>query len=94
MSSVNISIKKEAYTYLKSIKKEGESFSDVILKFKEEKKNGAFMVNLALALKERAKKEYGFNDADLDEKYFEEREKNIKQVRQQLEKELKRHDRT
>ena len=37
MSSVNISIREEAYRFLKSLKSRDKSFSDVILKFKEEK---------------------------------------------------------
>jgi len=37
MSSMNISIKKEAYEYLESLKTEGKSFSDVILSFKRDK---------------------------------------------------------
>ncbi len=44
MGSVNISIRKEAYEFLKSLKAEDESFSDVILEFKENKsaKKGSF----------------------------------------------------
>jgi predicted CopG family antitoxin len=38
MSSVNISIKKEAYDYLKSLKRETQSFSDIILSFKKHAK--------------------------------------------------------
>ncbi len=34
MSSLNISLKKEAYDFLKSLKDEDKSFSDVILEFK------------------------------------------------------------
>jgi predicted CopG family antitoxin len=36
MSSVNISIKKEAYEFLKTMKTDERSFSDVILSFKKE----------------------------------------------------------
>ena len=36
MVNVNISIKKEAYNFLKSIKTKEKSFSDVILSFKSE----------------------------------------------------------
>lgn len=36
MSSVNISIKKEAYDFLKEIKTEEQSFSDAILSFRKE----------------------------------------------------------
>lgn len=35
MPSVNISIKKEAYDFLKSLKAENKSFSDIILEFKQ-----------------------------------------------------------
>ena len=35
MTSVNISIKKEAYDFLKSVKTKDKSFSDVILGFKK-----------------------------------------------------------
>ena len=37
MTSINISIKKEAYEFLKRFKTEDKSFSDVILEFKENK---------------------------------------------------------
>lgn len=36
MSSINISIKQEAYDFLRKIKAENESFSDVILSFKKD----------------------------------------------------------
>ena len=39
MASINISIKKEAYAFLKSRRTKDESFSDVILSFKEQKGN-------------------------------------------------------
>ena len=35
MSSVNISLKKEAYNFLKSLKTKEKSFSDVILEFRQ-----------------------------------------------------------
>jgi predicted CopG family antitoxin len=35
MASINISIRKEAYEFLKSFKRNDESFSDIILEFKE-----------------------------------------------------------
>ena len=37
MSSVNISIKKDAYEFLKRLKTSKRSFSDVILSFKKDK---------------------------------------------------------
>ena len=36
MTSINISIKKEAYEFLKNLKAEDKSFSDIILNFKKE----------------------------------------------------------
>ena len=36
MASINISIKKEAYNFLKNLKTNNKSFSDVILTFKKE----------------------------------------------------------
>ena len=36
MTSINISVKKEAYDFLKNMKAEGKSFSDIILSFKKE----------------------------------------------------------
>ncbi|MBI3032678.1 hypothetical protein HYY69_04335 [Candidatus Woesearchaeota archaeon] len=39
MVSVNIAIKKEAYDFLKELKTEDKSFSDVILSFKKKQKN-------------------------------------------------------
>lgn len=35
MGSINISIKNEAYQFLSSLKSKNESFSDIILEFKE-----------------------------------------------------------
>jgi len=39
MSSVNISLRKEAYDFLKYLKGKDRSFSEVILGFKKEKKD-------------------------------------------------------
>lgn len=39
MASINISIKKEAYEFLKNLKSSDKSFSDVILNFKKEQNN-------------------------------------------------------
>lgn len=36
MTSINISIKKEAYDFLKTIKAKDKSFSDIILSFKKD----------------------------------------------------------
>ena len=37
MTSINISLKKEAYDFLKNLKTRDKSFSEVILSFKKEK---------------------------------------------------------
>lgn len=39
MASINISVKKEAYEFLRNLKAEDKSFSDVILSFKKEQKD-------------------------------------------------------
>ncbi len=39
MTSINISIKEEAYNFLKSLKAKNKSFSDIILGFKSKDKN-------------------------------------------------------
>ena len=39
MTSINISVKKEAYEFLRNLKAGDKSFSDVILSFKKEKKD-------------------------------------------------------
>ena len=38
MGSINISLKREAYEFLKALKNAEKSFSDVILEFREKKK--------------------------------------------------------
>lgn len=40
MASVNISLKKEAYDFLSSLKTENKSFSEIILEFKYNKRRG------------------------------------------------------
>ena len=39
MTSINIAIKEEAYEFLKNLKSDNKSFSDVILSFKKEQKD-------------------------------------------------------
>ena len=39
MVNINISIKEEAYNFLRSLKSKEKSFSDIILKFKEKDKS-------------------------------------------------------
>ena len=56
MTSINISIKKEAYEFLKRFKTEDKSFSDVILDFKEgkyEKGSAKSLLRFAGALKDK-----------------------------------------
>lgn len=43
MASINISLKKDAYEFLKSLKTEDRSFSDVILEFKNSGTNRNIM---------------------------------------------------
>jgi len=38
MTNINISLRKEAYDYLKSLKRQNQSFSDIILTFKGDNK--------------------------------------------------------
>ena len=39
MASINISLKKEAYEFLKNLKAKDKSFSEVVLSFKKEQDN-------------------------------------------------------
>ena len=78
MSSVNISIKKEAYEFLGSLKTKNKSFSDVILEFKENKfemGNTKSLLRFAGVLK----------DVDWDE-----REKRMKEFRDSFNKRIKK----
>jgi len=43
MTNLNISIKEEAYRFLKSLKTKDQSFSDIILAFKKKNKNQNIM---------------------------------------------------
>ena len=74
MPSINISIKKEAYEFLKSFKSKDKSFSDVILELKEnrhEKGSAKSLLRFAGALK------------NLD---WEEKEKRMKEFRNSFNK--------
>ncbi len=53
MTSMNISIKKEAYDFLKNFKTKGKSFSDVILGFREngKERSGKSLLKFAGGLK-------------------------------------------
>lgn len=77
MGSVNISLKKEAYEYLQSIKAENESFSDAVLKLKKERKMTGALLAESLA-----------HHTPPDKTYFSEREKTLSETRKQIEKEL------
>jgi predicted CopG family antitoxin len=75
MGSVNISIKKEVYEFLSSLKTNDRSFSDVILEFKEKKGNKNNIMRFFGALKNKG--------IDWDKK-----EKNINMFRNSFRKEL------
>ena len=76
MASVNISIKDDAYRFLKSLKGNNESFSEVILRFKEKKGS-----------KEAIMKYFGvLKDADID---WSEKEKRMKRLRESINKRMK-----
>ena len=75
MSSINISLKKEAYDFLNSIRKKDQSFSEIILEFKKEKKfTGKDLLKFAGALK--------------DKEDWDETEKNMKKFRKSINKRL------
>jgi len=74
MGSINISLKKEAYDFLNSIRKKDQSFSEIILEFKKEKKfTGKDLLKYA---------------GVLNEERAEEIKKEIKENRKDFEKEL------
>lgn len=80
MSSVNIAIKDEAYSFLKSLKSKDESFSDVILKFKEKKAtDGKALIKLAERFRESL--------AHVD---WEDRERKMKEIRESVNRRIKR----
>jgi len=75
MGSMNIAIKDEAYNFLKSLKAGDESFSDVILKFKEKKGS-----------KEAIMKYFGvLKDKGID---WNEKEKRMKEFRGEVEERI------
>ena len=77
MTSINISIKKEAYDFLKNFKTKDKSFSDVILGFKEngyKKGSAKSLLRVAGVL----------NDVDWNE-----REKRMKEFRASFNKRMK-----
>ncbi|MAF50839.1 MAG: hypothetical protein CMH64_01985 [Nanoarchaeota archaeon] len=76
MVSVNISLKKDAYEFLKSLKAEDKSFSEVILEFKKEKGNKNNIMKFFGALK----------DENIN---WEEKEKDMKMFRDSFNKRMK-----
>ena len=78
MTSINISIKKEAYDFLSKLKIKNKSFSDVILEFKDEKneRSGKSLLRFAGCLK----------DLDIN---WGEKEKRMKEFRDSFDKRIK-----
>ncbi|MBI2507439.1 antitoxin VapB family protein [Candidatus Woesearchaeota archaeon] len=80
MTGITISIKKEAYDFLKSFKTKGKSFSDVILELKENKyKKGSAksLLKFAGALK----------DLNID---WEEKERRMNKFRKDFDKRIEK----
>lgn len=78
MSSVNIAIKEEAYSFLRSLKAKDESFSDVILRLKLKKAvNGKALIEL--------RNEYDEVLKNVDLKNMENR---MKEFREEVEKRM------
>gem|GEM_PF-1775686 len=71
MGSVNISIKDEAYRFLKSLKRKDQSFSEVILGFREKKGDKENLMRFFGALKNK-------------EIAWKEREKRMKEFREEF----------
>lgn len=85
MGSINISIKNEAYQFLSSLKSKNESFSDIILEFKERNigKKGS---------KEGVMKFFGvLKDANVDWKEVERNRKNFRRSFDKRIKDVKKH---
>lgn len=76
MGSVNISLKKEAYEFLKLLKSDDKSFSDVILEFRERKGNKEKIMELF----------GGLRDLDID---WKEKERRMKRFRESFNKRMK-----
>ncbi len=77
MGSINISLRKEAYEFLKSLKDSNKSFSDVILEFKDNEK-------VEKGSKEAVLKFFGVLK-DID---WKSREKRMKELRKSFNKRL------
>mgnify|MGYP001604517173 CR=1 FL=1 len=81
MSSMNISIRREAYDFLNSLKERDASFSDVILKFKDEEKSS----------KNKIMKYFGaLKNENID---WNAKEKRMKEFRNNFSKRLIKNDR-
>ena len=79
MTNINISIKKEAHEFLKSLKSDNKSFSDVIIEFKES-------VSERKGSKEAVLKFFGaLKDLGID---WEEKERRMKNFREDFEKSI------
>lgn len=78
MVNINISIKEEAYSFLNSLKANNKSFSDVILEFKEEKKDRSGKSLLKFA--------GGLKNLNID---WKEKEKRINEFRKGFDKGIK-----
>ena len=88
MGSINISLKKEAYEFLRSLKDKDKSFSDVVLEFRENrgKKDGKSILKYAGALKGinidwRVKEERMKSFRDSFNKRVEETRKKMEKIR-------------
>lgn len=81
MTSTNISLKKEAYEFLRALKGGGKSFSDVVMELKEgkndRKMNGKALVEFSKKIRKM----------DID---WEEREKSMREFREEFEERMER----
>ncbi|MBI5803888.1 antitoxin VapB family protein [Candidatus Pacearchaeota archaeon] len=78
MVSINISIRREAYDFLRKLKNNDKSFSDVILEFKQQEKKGS---------KEAIMKFFGaLKEENVN---WKEREKRMKEFKAEFEKRFK-----
>ncbi len=90
MGSVNISIKEDAYRFLKSLKSGNKSFSDVILEFKDKKGSKEAVLRFVGVLKD--KKDWDLMEKNMGEfrEEFEERTDRIAKYMEEARKEVKR----
>jgi len=76
MSSINISIRKEAYDFLRSLKTRDKSFSEVILEFKKNKGNKEEIIRLVNM------------DRDINKVNWKEKEERMKDFRESFNKRI------